>query len=197
MNVDNVNRTKVIISGQCPSHKNSKRIFKTGGRTVIANSKAYLEWKGEAIKELMIYKSKSLLGKVQVDCEFYNKDARARDLDNMLSSVMDALKEAHIIEDDNCHIVPMVTARLCGISRNPRVEITITKLSDDKTAEPAPYTYTTTLIGSKAGQINKCAKCSAVIPTPKAVEVKQAPSTADDIRVTKKQPKKGGDNAIF
>lgn len=117
---------KIIITGQTPSHKNSKRIFanKKTGKMFPANNEKYLAWKDSAVMEIKNSRVK-FDGPVALAATFFCADNRGRDLDNMLASVQDVLVSAGVIADDNHQNLPFVFAKSGGLDReNPRAEIT-------------------------------------------------------------------------
>lgn len=116
---------KLIISGQTPSHKNSKRIFasKKTGKMFPANNEKYLAWKDLAVAEIKNSRIK-FDRPVALAATFFCGDNRGRDLDNMLASIQDALVSAGAISDDDHKNLPFVFAKSGGIDReNPRAEI--------------------------------------------------------------------------
>lgn len=63
---------------------------------------------------------------IGITMTFYWKDLRRHDLDNGVSTVLDALKDAGIIEDDYYKYVDCIQAQYGGLDRiNPRCEIHI------------------------------------------------------------------------
>lgn len=65
--------------------------------------------------------------RIEVVVEIWNKDARKHDLDNQLSTILDALTKAQVLPDDSQLTVAKVTAEYKGIDRDdPRAEITVT-----------------------------------------------------------------------
>lgn len=93
---------RITILGQTPSQKNGKVMAlntKTGKSFPMSNEivKAWqksaalqlLQWKGQAVK------------KVTITYMFFVKDNRPRDIDNMITSVNDALVKAGLVADDS------------------------------------------------------------------------------------------------
>lgn len=134
----------LIISGQTPSQKNSKQIFKNfaTGASFISSSDIVKEWQKEAKAELRKYKFK-FIGRVQIDYMFYVVDNVQRDLDNMIASVNDALQLANsqyhvvrgkvkpikgtgIIQGDHWQFLRIGSADAVIDRENPRAEMTIT-----------------------------------------------------------------------
>lgn len=116
---------KLTILGQTPSLKNSKQLFinRRTGKSFITSSKASKEWVKDALWQL---KGKPAVETypVAVTMVFYFKGQHRKDLDNAASSVLDVLKAAGIIEDDDwTHICP-ITIDCGGVDKlEPRVEI--------------------------------------------------------------------------
>lgn len=120
---------KIILQGQVPAQKNNKRVVynrRTGKPFIISDAKVK-NWQAKGFVQL---KSVSpVVGAVEIEMVFYNKDKRKRDIDNMLTSVLDLLKNSGIIEDDNCFIVQKLSARFGGVDKiNPRAEVSIITL---------------------------------------------------------------------
>lgn len=97
----------IIIYGETPSKKNS-RINTRSGRSFP--SKRYMEWHDDAIKQI----AASFGGKipvmpkdkrVRISVVFYHGDLVNRDGDNQYSSIVDMLKDAKIIKDDNWKVL--------------------------------------------------------------------------------------------
>jgi len=123
-------QTTIFLQGQVPAQKNSKKVAFNGrtGKPFIMTEQRVKVWQESVAWQLSSIRP--IFGKVEVEVEFTHKDRRKRDLDNELSSVMDALKNAKVIEDDNCDIVVKETAIFCGVDKDsPGAKITITPLT--------------------------------------------------------------------
>ena len=93
---------RFVIQGEPVSAKNSQQIRfnrKTGAR-YITKSKAAAEWQADAIAQLVKQRgrTKTLRGDVRVQFVAYQRGRR--DLDNIASAVLDALKKSLVIADD-------------------------------------------------------------------------------------------------
>lgn len=114
---------KLVISGTTPSKKNS-RINTRSGRSFP--SKRYTEWHKTAIEELTEqFKGLVITGyPISVTVVFYNADLRRHDLDNQISSILDTLVDAGVLEDDNQKFVESIQLQYGGHDKiNPRAEI--------------------------------------------------------------------------
>lgn len=118
----------ITIHGPVPSKKNSKRVIRAHGRTLVLPSEAYEQWHKLAVMQLD--GTKPIDGTVSVSITFYAGTLTKFDLTNKAESVMDTLVDCGIIADDNYTVVPIVTLIFGGLDRsNPRAEITITSAS--------------------------------------------------------------------
>lgn len=64
--------------------------------------------------------------RIEVSVEVWNKDKRKHDLDNQVSTVLDALVKAGVLPDDSQETVQKITAEYKGINKDdPRVLITV------------------------------------------------------------------------
>lgn len=64
--------------------------------------------------------------RIEVIAEFWNQDKRKHDLDNQISSILDALVKAEVLPDDSQSTVWKISATYKGVDKeDPRVEITI------------------------------------------------------------------------
>lgn len=122
--------------GQVTSKKNNKVIAinrRTGRPFVRMNDLA----KAQEREMIAVFKDDFLMQqmkrewfegrRIEVVVEVWNKDARKHDLDNQLSTILDALTKAQVIPDDSQLTVTKVTAEYKGIDKeDPRAEITVT-----------------------------------------------------------------------
>ena len=95
-----------IIHGETPPKKNS-RINTRSGRSFP--SKRYMDWHMEAGLEVLLQRKDMMDNPVNSPCRiimtFTHGDLKPRDSDNQASSILDLLKDAEIISDDNWRIV--------------------------------------------------------------------------------------------
>lgn len=117
---------KLTISGKTPSKKNSRNIFVKNGRLMNIPSQRYKEWRDSAIVQLKQqfggYKVSGY--PISISVVVYYGDMRRHDLDNSLGSVMDALTDAQIIEDDDTDHISQITIEYGGVDKeHPRVEL--------------------------------------------------------------------------
>ena len=121
--------------GQVVGKKNSKVISinkHTGKPFVRMNDKAKAqeqEMVSNFAYDLDYYKRKpeDFEGKrIEVIVEIWNQDRRKHDLDNQLSTILDALVKAKVLPDDSQNSVTKVVAEYKGIDReDPRALITV------------------------------------------------------------------------
>lgn len=88
----------------------------------MVSNKLHREWEEQALWQL---KGKKPVVKypVAISCMFYMKDNRHRDLDNCLSSVLDVLVKAGILEGDDWKRVSPITIDCGGVDKKPRCEV--------------------------------------------------------------------------
>lgn len=118
----------MTLSGNVPSQKNRKIISvnRATGARFLRSAPAVKEWQEQAIMMLKLqFKGlKTTDYPINISMVFYFGDNRRRDLDNALSTVMDALVAAEVIEDDDNKHVECITIQYGGLDIvNPRVEI--------------------------------------------------------------------------
>lgn len=146
-------REVIIIEGQTPAQKNSKRIvpnFRTGKSRIISSKKT-LDWKEDALQQLDPLELRLRPeGRLQIDYMFYVKDKAQRDLDNMIASCNDLLqaacadtrivttksgklkeervKKTGIITGDHWAVLRLGSADAAVDAARPRAELTITEI---------------------------------------------------------------------
>lgn len=97
------------LTGETPSKKNS-RIGLRSGKNIP--SERYQKWKKAKYIELL---HQGILcppfdKPLKIEFFFYHTDYRTRDTDNQVSSILDLLKDAKVIKDDNWQIVKRISA---------------------------------------------------------------------------------------
>lgn len=120
---------QVTILGQVPSQKNDKRmaINRSTGKPFPVTSKAVKAWQLSAHQQLTSQYSGTADSKVCIAYQFYVKDDRRRDLDNMIATCNDALVKAGLLEDDCWQKLSIGGADAEIDKENPRVELFITE----------------------------------------------------------------------
>ena len=120
----------LVLSGTTPSKKNSKRIVhnKRTGKPIIISSERHNDWEKQVIEEVTEqFKGLRVTNyPIQIACKLFYKTRTKRDLDNQLSSILDVLKKAGVIEDDNMNYVNKIIVEFGGFDKeNPRAEVTL------------------------------------------------------------------------
>lgn len=121
---------RLVISGTVPSKKNNKQIFRNSrtGKRFITSSDVYRKWNNSAIAELKIqFAGFRIVGyPISMKITFYPGGLWRKDLDNQAGSVMDTLKDAGVIEDDDTKHIKELHLFFGGYDKeNPRCEIEI------------------------------------------------------------------------
>lgn len=117
-----------VIEGATPSQKNRKRITCRGGRPRMYTDPKVKAWQDSAHIQLLEQRLKVPPGldyPVALMVTVFYGDNRRHDLDNALSSVLDALVKAGVIEDDNSKFVNYISIQGGFDKSNPRAEIEI------------------------------------------------------------------------
>lgn len=110
---------KLRIDGRIPSKKNSTWTIMVRGRAIRLPSQKYKDWNKDAKNQLAIYTGKPIPITREVRLTFVLPDKRKTDLTNKAESIMDTLVDAGILCDDNCVVVPLLTLKFLGVSKEP------------------------------------------------------------------------------
>ena len=118
----------LTIKGNVPSQKNRKIISRNPatGRPFLRSAPAVKVWQDSALQQLATqWNGYKVTGyPISLVVVVYFDNLRRHDLDNALSSVMDALVAAEVIEDDNVNFIDSISVQYGGHDKaNPRVEI--------------------------------------------------------------------------
>lgn len=116
--------TRLIIPGQPATKKNSQVARCVNGKPVVLQSKAYRAYEKMALKALLACPRAEFWGPVTVTVNYWLKDNRRPDLNNLMAATADILEKAGVIPNDR-EIVSWDGSRIMGVSPDPRVEITI------------------------------------------------------------------------
>jgi Holliday junction resolvase RusA-like endonuclease len=117
----------LTITGAPRSKKNSMQAMCIKGKPRLLQSKLYLAYEKDALKQLWAVGNRQFDTPVHVVCTYWLPDKRRRDLTNLLAATHDILEKSQIIKDD-CLIVSVDGSKIVGVDRqNPRCEILITE----------------------------------------------------------------------
>lgn len=121
--------TVLIILGRPATKKNSGRIVSYGKHKKLLPSKAFENYKREALFQLLRYRKLHYTGSLQLTVRYYLPDRKWwPDLIGLLQATSDLLQDAGIIEDDK-FIVSYDGSEIVELDKaNPRAEITIKEL---------------------------------------------------------------------
>lgn len=111
-------KNKIIeITGEIPSKKNSKQIFRSSaGKPFIVSSDNYLAWEENQLWLLKKHKMKKIVKCEKIWVQFYFKYDRRKDLSNVWESIGDLLVKAEILADDNFKVIPNLELEYGGKS---------------------------------------------------------------------------------
>ena len=119
----------LLLPGDVPSKKNSKRWLQRGRKRFLLPSQAYEDWHEEQMLRIRRLRPKKPFSLAAVRAVFYPRTRVRGDLTNKMESVMDLLVDAQFIEDDNWFVIPDAHPIFGGVDpKNPRVEIEINPL---------------------------------------------------------------------
>lgn len=126
-------RIEFTIPVRPATKKNSGQIIQVKGRNILIPSKQYKQFEKDCLPYL--YHVKDTAGvinyPVNVQCTFFTETKRKIDLTNLLNAIDDAMVKSGLIVDDNRDIIAAHDgSRVFHDKFNPRIEITITELTD-------------------------------------------------------------------
>ena len=116
-----LNLLDLNYNGVIYSKKNSKQIVRAGNRTFLVSNRNARQCEDDMVGKfaLQVIKSKwKPQGKYSVTMHFFRKDNTRRDLDNLTTSVLDALVKAGALEDDNINYVHELHIYDLGVDKN-------------------------------------------------------------------------------
>lgn len=103
------NQLKLELAGLPPAKKNSRRNFKSG---VSLPSVRYELWQKYAVAEISeVWNEEPIQMTSSICLTLGISDKRRKDLDNMLTSVLDMLVHCNVLEDDDWRICSNITVR--------------------------------------------------------------------------------------
>lgn len=115
-----------ILQGQVIPKKNSRRLFYKNGRMINLPSERYQNWHDDCSKQLETLKVPKFNPPYKITYSFWFKDKRPHDLDNVIASINDLLKDAEVIKDDDSKLLVEIHAYYKGVSKeSPRVKVDI------------------------------------------------------------------------
>ena len=118
------------IYGDPVTKKNSARIVNVGKYPRVLPSKAYLQYRADAIAQITGAKRLHIASPVNLKVVYYMRTKRRVDLVNLLEATCDILVDAGVLDDDNSRIVVGHDgSRVEYDKQNPRAEITITPMA--------------------------------------------------------------------
>ena len=125
-------RIKIKIPIEPRTKKNSQQIIMVKGRPIIMPSKQYKAYEKECAA--FIPKLEAPIDYlVNIECKYYMPTRRKCDLTNLLESTDDILVHYGVLEDDNYSIIYSHDgSRVYYDKENPRTEVLITPIGDDK-----------------------------------------------------------------
>jgi len=107
------------LSGSIPSKKNSKRIAKRGGKSLLLSSTNYIAWEKLAILEIKCaWEHNKIIACNSITYDFVFGDNRKRDLSNSVEGVNDALVSAGVLLDDNWKVIGSLILNPIGVDKN-------------------------------------------------------------------------------
>lgn len=116
---------ELVLEGSVPSKKNSRAMTRTG--ISVPNNK-FIQWQNDALKQVRAQTRQRFLVPVGVEVIIYFGTRGRADLDNRLTSILDMLVEALVLQDDKWQFVPRMAAQAEYRKNQPGAFIRITEL---------------------------------------------------------------------
>lgn len=102
-------RTEEKVS--IPSKKNNKQIIHVAGKPIVISSKTFSTFEKWAVPAMRVaHKFEVINIPVKIVFTIGKPDKRKRDIDNAITSLLDCLVKAEVLEDDNTTIVKEIHA---------------------------------------------------------------------------------------
>ena len=102
---------KIVIYGRPISKKNSKQLIPCRGRMIMISSKAYHQFRKDALKQIVDHIQ--IAPPYSVKYHFEMKGKFSTDIDNMIAGINDILQEAGAITDDK-YITNITATKISG-----------------------------------------------------------------------------------
>lgn len=109
---------RITITDMPPSTNGLRKSFVRGGKVVSVKTDQYAAWREAALWEIAAQKPGKVEGpySLAIAAQRHWRSKRARDIDNIIKPISDALVKAGVVEDDS--LAEAVSARwdddLCG-----------------------------------------------------------------------------------
>lgn len=119
---------KLIIRGNVKQKKNNKRVVynKKTGKPFIMTEKKTTDYIHSAVEQLKTQFAGCKISEypISVHMTFYYETKHRKDIDNSATTILDCMKDAGVIDDDNVNYVNKLYSCFGGYDKeNPRVEI--------------------------------------------------------------------------
>lgn len=125
---------RIVITDMPPSANSMRAHFIAGGKVRSVKSKGYAEWKKAAAWEIAAARPRKITGpyRLSIAAQRDWKSKRARDLDNLIKPVSDALVAAGVVADD-C-LAESVSAKWADSLGGPAVIVLICEAEQEMAA---------------------------------------------------------------
>lgn len=128
LDVNKMKTVNITISGLTPSKKNNVNLICRNNFVRKFPSNRYLAWQKDAVIEIQTQTKERGIDSASISLKIFSDTKRKADLTNKAESVMDALVDAGVLEDDNWFVCGDVRLLFGGVDKdNPRAEVEINK----------------------------------------------------------------------